>query len=275
MSSTFTGFLVVGVLLAGAARRASAAEIVGHRGAAYDAPENTLASVKLAWKQGADAAEIDVHLTADGQIVSFHDADTKRIGGRNKPVVQQTLAELQTLDAGAWKNAKYAGERIPTLAQVLDTIPEGKRLFIEIKCGPEIVPELARVLKAAGKKPEQTALISFSYEVMVAAKKQFPDLEAYWIVRLKENEQTRRWEPPVEELIEKARAANLDGLDLGMGRGISAEFVSEVKQAGLGFYTWTVNSVDDARNLDAWGADGITTDRPGWLREGLAGNNAK
>ena len=81
-------------------------------------------------------------------------------------MVDQTLAELKQLDIGSWKGEQWAGERIPTLAELLAIIPEGKRLFIEIKCGPEIAPRLVQVLQAAKKRPEQTCLISFSYHVM-------------------------------------------------------------------------------------------------------------
>ena len=76
-------------------------EIIGHRGASHDAPENTLASIKLAWEQGADAAEFDVFLSKDGQIVVIHDKDTKRVAGVDKPVVQQTLEELRKLIVAA------------------------------------------------------------------------------------------------------------------------------------------------------------------------------
>src|SRR4051794_19310515 len=86
--------------------RASAAppsvEIVGHRGASHDAPENTVAAIKLAWKQKADASEFDVYLSKDGKIVVIHDGTTKRTAGVAKKVIDQTLAELRELDAGKW-----------------------------------------------------------------------------------------------------------------------------------------------------------------------------
>ena len=125
-------------------------EIVAHRGASFDAPENTVAAIKLAWEQKADAAEFDVFLSKDGKIVVMHDPNTKRIGGVDRKVVDQTLAELRKLDVGRWKDARFAGERMPTLEEMLATVPAGKRVFIEVKCGPEIVPELDRVLKASG-----------------------------------------------------------------------------------------------------------------------------
>lgn len=247
-----------------------AVEIIGHRGASHDAPENTLASVNLAWDQDADAVEIDVYLSKDGRIVAFHDDTTERLAGVDKPVVEQTLAELQKLDVGRWKDPKFTGERIPTLSDVLATIPDGKRLFIEVKCGPEIVPTLQKDLKTAGKTPDQTAIISFSYKVVKAVKEAMPELKVYWVVGLEQDEQTGRWSPKLDELIDKAQAAGLDGLDLGKAGIIDEAYVSQVKQAGLGFYMWTINSPADARRLVKAGVEGLTTDRPGWLREQLS-----
>lgn len=242
---------------------AFASEIVAHRGASFDAPENTLASVNLAWRQRADGVEIDIYLTADGKIVAIHDKTTKRTGGgKDKPVVEQTLAELKQLDFGAWKSPKYAGERIPTLDEILKTIPEGKRLFIEIKTEAEIVPELKRVLAEAGRPAAQTPLICFSYEALRAAKEQLPQLKAYWLVALEKDKKTGRLNHTAAELIAGVKAAKLDGLDLGNSPPLTPEFVREVKDAGLELHVWTVNDVDKADEYRRLGIDGITTDRP-------------
>jgi glycerophosphoryl diester phosphodiesterase len=250
---------------------ALAVEIIAHRGASYDAPENTLASVNLAWTKNADAVEIDVYLSRDDQIVVIHDSTTKRTGGKDAKVVEQTLDELRQLDVGSWKDEKYVGERIPTLAEVLATIPAGKRLFIEVKCGPEIVPVLQKDLRQAGKSPEQTVIIGFSYEAMLAAKQALPDLQVYWLASLKQDKETGRWNPPVGEMIEKAKAAGFDGLNLSYkAEPIDEEFAQAIKRAGLGFYVWTVNSADDARRARRLGVEGITTDRPAWLRARLS-----
>src|ERR1043166_5600031 len=105
-----------------------AVEIVAHRGASYDAPENTLVSQELAWKQGADAAEFDVRATKDGQLAIMHDPTTKRTAGRDAKFADLTLAELRTLDAGSWKDAKFAGEKVPTIDEMLQHIAPGKRV---------------------------------------------------------------------------------------------------------------------------------------------------
>ncbi len=248
-----------------------ALEITGHRGASHDAPENTLAAVNLAWKRGADSVEIDIYLSKDGHIVAIHDPTTKRYGGPNRKVADQTLAELKSLDVGRWKDKKFTGERVPTLSEVLATIPPGKRLFIEIKAGAEIIPELKRVLKQSGRKPAEAALIGFSYKTMTAAKRVLPQHTAYWIVSVKRDKQTGVWSPAIDEMIVKTKAANLDGLDLGNAPAvIDRKYVQRVKQASLGLYVWTVNDKNEARRLRDAGIDGITTDRPGWLRKSLA-----
>jgi glycerophosphoryl diester phosphodiesterase len=263
------------LMLAGVTSRSQAVEIIGHRGASEDAPENTLASFRLAWKQNADAAETDVYLSKDGEIVVIHDANTRRVGGRDQKVVDQTLAELKQLDIGRWKGDQWAGERIPTLAELLEIIPQGKRLFIEIKCGPEIAPRLVQVLQAAKKRPEQTCLISFSYDVMQRVKKDLPALKCYWIVQLKRSRKTSAWSPTLAEIIRKTKAAGLDGVDFGDAPVIDRDFVAKVKKAGLGVYTWTVNSTNEADRLEQAGVNGITTNRPGVLKEYFQGRLEK
>ena len=115
--------------------------IIAHRGASGEAPENTMDAFKLAWELGADGIEGDFHLTHDGHIVAIHDKDTNKVTkGKNKLIVKKTnLQELQKIDVGSWKNEKYFKARIPTLEEVIDSLPMGKKFFIEIKCGTEII----------------------------------------------------------------------------------------------------------------------------------------
>ena len=122
-----------------------AVQIIGHRGASHDAPENTLSAFKLGYQQHADAVELDIYLTGDGKIAVLHDGDTLRISGVSNCVAQTSFEDLRKLEVGQWgkwTNKAYS-EKIPSLEEVLPLIPEGKRLFIEIKCGPEILPRLA------------------------------------------------------------------------------------------------------------------------------------
>ncbi|MFM7750164.1 MAG: glycerophosphodiester phosphodiesterase family protein [Opitutaceae bacterium] len=130
--------------------RLAAVDIVAHRGASHDAPENTVASARLGWSQGADAVETDIHLTKDGRVIVCHDKTTQRTTGHDGVITAMTLAELRALDAGRWKGPQFAGEKLPLLEEQLALIPAGKTMLVEIKTGPEIVPGFRRVLAAAG-----------------------------------------------------------------------------------------------------------------------------
>lgn len=269
----FLFFLAIAVFLAPCSARA--VEIIGHRGASHDAPENTLAAFHLAWKQGADAAEVDIWLSKDERIVALHDKTTKRTAGEDWAIAGRTLAELKTLDAGRWKGEQFAGERLPVLEEVLESVPPGKRLFIEIKCGAEVLPHLERVLAESGKSPRQVVLIAFDYDVITAAKKRMPQLEAYWLYGTTPNvdKETGKVSDYPEQLLARCRAAGLDGLDLKYDSDLKPEFLRQVREAGLGLYVWTVNDAEIAGRLARLGVDGITTDRPGWLRAQLGGGD--
>src|SRR5689334_22872731 len=119
-------------------------KIIGHRGAAFDAPENTISSFKLAFAQGADGVECDVHFTKDQKIVAIHDADMFRTSGVPARIAERTFEELRGLDIGSWGpwlNQGYK-ESLPTLENVLALVPKDKSCVIEIKCGAEILPSL-------------------------------------------------------------------------------------------------------------------------------------
>ena len=128
-------------------RRRDAVEIIAHRGSSFLAPENTRAAASLAWQEGADAVEGDFRLSRDGQIVCIHDDTLKRTAGVDRRVSELSLDELRQLDVGSWKAPQFTGERIATLDEMLATVPPGKRFYVEVKCGAEIVPELARHLR--------------------------------------------------------------------------------------------------------------------------------
>jgi glycerophosphoryl diester phosphodiesterase len=241
-------------------------EIIAHRGASHDAPENTLAAVRLAWAQQADAVECDVHLTRDGQLAVIHDPDTRRTTGRAALVRDATLAELQALDAGAWKEAKFAGEKIPSLDAWLALVPAGKRVFVEVKGGPEAIDALAGSLARSGLAPAQLVIISFDFATVRAAKLRCGEIAACWIVE----RDSVAGRLPLAELVARVRAAGLDGLDLEVTFPIEAGFVQQVRAAGIKLYVWTVDDPSLARDLIAAGVDGLTTNRPGWLRERLA-----
>lgn len=248
-------------------------ELVAHRGESHDAPENTLAAIRLAWERGADAVEFDVHLTADNKLIAIHDADTERVtAGRTKLVVARETAEtLRKLDVGAWQGPKFVGERAPMLDEVIATLPADpkKRLLIEVKVGPEATEPLAAAIEAAGRPPGQTAVISFNLETCRSVKKRLPKLKVYYLSSFKQNEDTGEVTPTVQELIRAAKEAKLDGFDVSFKGPVNAAFVKQVHDAGLELHVWTVDDPADGRRMLEAGVDGITTNRAAWIRERL------
>ena len=109
--------------------------IIAHRGASYLAPENTVAAAKLAWELGAGAVEVDVHLSKDNRVMVIHDKDTKKTcsGKKNLTIESTPSILLRDLDAGIWKGEEFKGEKIPFLSEIIETVPDGKILVVEIK----------------------------------------------------------------------------------------------------------------------------------------------
>ncbi len=265
------------ILITSPASVADAQLIVAHRGASYDAPENTLAAFRLAWEQNADAIEGDFYLTRDRQIVCIHDKTTKRVAP-NQPdrnVAESTLDELRTLDVGSWKSARFTNERVPTLTEVLATVPEGRQIFVEIKCGPGILPVLKPQLAASALKPEQITIICFNEAVVTEARKTMPQYRANWLTSYRQKTKTSPWAPSIEDVLKNLRRAKANGLGSNANlRAIDLPFVEKVRYAGFGFHAWTVNDPQAARTFRSLGAESITTDRPAFIREALDGTQS-
>jgi len=185
-------------------------------------------------------------------------------------VADSTLAELQALDVGTWKAARYRGERMPTLAQVLDVVPPGKKILIEIKSGPEIVPKLVEVLQATQLPRSQIIVIAFQEPVVVAVKRHLPELKVYWLAGFKQDKQTKVWSPTVDELLRTFDRLPADGLDVqGNRQFVDRTLVDQLRQRGKEFHVWTIDEPDDARHFQSLGADSITTNRPAAIRAAL------
>ncbi len=240
---------------------------VAHRGESYLAPENTLAAYNLAWKNGDKGVELDIYLTPDKKIVCIHDGTTGRTTGgqANLPIKETSSEELRKLDFGKWKAEQYAGEKIPFLSEVLDTIPKGGNLVIEIKVGPEILPYLVDVINKSGKR-KQVTIISFSMDSAAQCKKLMPDVPTLWLAAAGKNKETGQVEPYGQKHIQAALDNHLDGLDLEYSQ-ITKEFTDACKAAGLTLWVWTVDDPTKAKQLIEFGVDGVTTNRAQWLAE--------
>ncbi len=243
--------------------------IIAHRGESFDAPENTLASINLAWQRKADAVEIDVHLTADNQIVVIHDRNTKRISGVYKKVSAQTFESLRKLDVGSYKGNQWKDQKIPLLEEVLDIVPRGKQIFIEIKCGKDILPPISKVIKRSKLKSEQIKLIGFNFKTMSLSKIYIPKSEVFWL-RNSGRSALRFWKSNEDEIISRTLEKKLNGLDIKWHKLINKDLVDRIKSTGLKLFIWTVNDYKEADRLIQLGVDGVTTDRPQWIKEKLS-----
>ncbi|HVK60422.1 MAG TPA: glycerophosphodiester phosphodiesterase family protein [Bdellovibrionales bacterium] len=107
--------------------------VFGHRGSALTHPENTLSSLRAAVEMGAHGVEFDVRQTSDGHLVLMHDATVDRTTDGSGKLAKMTLAQIKALDAGSWKHSRFAGERVPTLAEVLEIMPKNIWLDVHVK----------------------------------------------------------------------------------------------------------------------------------------------
>lgn len=247
-------------------------EIVAHRGASFDAPENTLAAFRLAWEQDADAVEGDFYLTEDQEIVCIHDKDTARTAPEQpvRVVSKSSLQDLKQLDVGSWKGTRYKDERIPTLAEVLSIVPEGKKILIEIKCGPEIVPKLKQQLEQSDLSDEQILIICFNDEVIRSVRESMPQYKTNWLTGYRKSKKDDSWEPNSQTVLARLIRSKATGLGTqGRAEVINADFCKQIRDAGFELHVWTVNSAVEAKYYSQLNFKSITTDRPGLIRQSL------
>jgi len=233
--------------------------VLAHRGASGSAPENTLAALRLAVESGVEAAECDVRLSADRVPVLMHDASLERTAGVKQDVSALPLAELKKLDVGRWKGEKFAGERIPTLAEALELVRGKLALAVEIK--PQgIEREVLDVMQAAGLRPGDALIFSFHRSVIEKVRGLNPLLPTVWLIdNLPYREEDRR------TLLADALRAGCNGVGLPIEHA-DVDFIRAAHQVGLSTFVWTVNEASDARYLTRIDVDGLLTDRPELMR---------
>ena len=176
---------------------------------------------------------------------------------------------MRELDVGAWKGEKWAGEWIPTLREVIATVPPGKKLFIELKCGPEILLPLAAILAESDLDPMQAVILSFSDEVVSQARQLLPHAKALWITDYRRKWRDGGWAPSIGEILQTLERTGASGLASRAHRSIDAAFVQALRAAGMEFHVWTVDAPRTAARFLVLGVDSIITNRPGWLRARL------
>ena len=222
--------------------------VMGHRGAGGLAPENTLAAVQQAIDNGADWVEIDVQETADGEVVVVHDSDFMKVAGVDLKVWDATLAEVEAIDVGLRFDPAFAGERVPTLAQVLTQCRDTVGVNIELKDyghGQRLEERVAEIVEAAGMQ-EQVILMSLKPTVVKAMKA----LRPAWTVGLL-----------MSVAVGDASTLEADFLAVN-GRFVTRAFVARAHRVGKQVYAWTTNDAVSMSTMTGRGVDGLITDYP-------------
>jgi glycerophosphoryl diester phosphodiesterase len=228
--------------------------IIAHRGFSGRYPENTLRALREALALPVDGCEIDTHRTADGVPVLLHDATVNRTTDGKGAIRELTLEQVRALDAGSWKGAEFAGEKVPTLAEALNTLKGRGLLVIEIKAAG-MAAEVVWAVRKAGSLG-QCVVFSFDDGVVRQVAELEPRLPAIWLlgqVPVEEDEQ--------QELLLDALESRCAALAPHYG-ALTPEFVRRAHRLGLGLWAWTVDDPAAMRRVAALGADALITNWP-------------
>jgi glycerophosphoryl diester phosphodiesterase len=227
--------------------------VFGHRGAMGHAPENTFASFERAVEIGVDAIELDVHLSADDEVVVIHDHELNRTTNGQGVVHDLTLAQLKRLDAGAHFGPEWAGQRIPTLAEVLAWARRRCVLDIEIKGGPWPYPGIeARVVDLIRRHQmvDQTIVISFDHPTVARVKALAPEIAAGTLYSCR----------PVDP-VRVALDAGADAI-LPFWAYCDPRTVERAHAAGLSVHPWATSDPDLIELLAGIDVDSICSNHP-------------
>ncbi|WP_455385717.1 glycerophosphodiester phosphodiesterase family protein [Acidihalobacter prosperus] len=230
------------------------AQLIGHRGAALLAPENTMAGIELAARLGLQWIEIDAQLSRDGVLVLMHDHELERTTDLTGTVREHDWATLAQADAGSWFGADYSGTRIPRLDAVIERCRAlGLYMHIEIKPldvhetdTAEAVADLLRSIAL----PEALVISSFSGDTVAAMHRLLP-----------EHPRAQGAEHFPENWREISRSLELDAWHVDADI-VTPELAPMLREAGLTVRAWTVNDRARAQQLIDWGVESVFTDDP-------------
>ncbi|RAR55710.1 glycerophosphoryl diester phosphodiesterase [Paraburkholderia unamae] len=234
--------------------------VAAHRGGGTLAPENTLAALRIGASYGHTMVEFDAKLSTDNIAFLLHDDTVDRTSNGHGAAACMRYAELAALDAGSWRDARFAGERMPTLAEVAASCRElGLAANVEIKpctgrdveTGRIVAAETARLWsgEAEGAQGVSPLLSSFSYAALEAARDAAPDLPRGLL-----------FERVPTDWREQTAALGCVSLHASH-RHLDEALVGRIKAAGLFMLAYTVNDLERARELVRWGVDTVCTDR--------------
>ena len=267
-SKFLPGFCLLLPLLAGCTMKTGfqreGFKVIAHRGASVDAPENTLAAIKLGIEQGSDGVEFDVYRTSNGQLALMHDKDVLRTtnfkevftDGQSAKVAELSLAQLRRLDAGSWHSAAYAGEKVPTLEEALELLRGRSTPVIEIK--PEdIGQDVAMIVQKLGIEKE-VFVQSFSPRAIREFHEVLPGVTTGYLTGNKVSDDS------IARAREHRRIAAEAGASVVVCNYKLADqaYIEELHSSGFIVWVYTVDDEGIMRSLMESGIDGIITNVP-------------
>lgn len=223
--------------------------VIAHRAGAAAAPENTLSALKKAIAAEADMAEIDVRMTRDGRLVVLHDGNLERTAGVDRNVWEMDYAEVRSLDVGAWYSSAFAGERVPSLEEMLAASQDRIPLMIELKpasVDQDLVEKAVRLIRAADMEG-QCILACSDLEPLRRSKELAPELDTVYIGGTLD--------------LALCGLAYVDGFSIYSG-ALTEEMVEQAHGEGKKVYVWTVNTAAELRAARKLAVDGVVTDDP-------------
>ena len=228
--------------------------VIGHRGLAGEAPENTLAGIRMAARQGLQWVELDVTLLGDGTPVLFHDRRLNRTTDKKGRLSSLTCSWLLEVDAGSWFSEQFSSERIPTLSEALILIKElelGLNLELKTNGCPEsrLVTTVLQAIEEVAFSKDRLLISSFNYQALVHLSSRSNIQVGCLFERL-----PLSWR-------KKAKKVNAVSIHLN-GKRISQGQAVKIKAAGYELYCYTVNTQAAMQQLNQWGVDGVFTDFP-------------
>ncbi|HEX4824413.1 MAG TPA: glycerophosphodiester phosphodiesterase family protein [Candidatus Polarisedimenticolaceae bacterium] len=230
--------------------------VFAHRGASIDAPENTLAALKLAGQEGTDFVELDVQESRDGIVLVAHDADLMKIGRSPLKIWESDAAALRAVDIGSYRGPQFASERVPTLAEALDACKGVCKVDIELKDyghDERLEERVAEIVEAAGM---QDHIVTMSLSAPMTAK--MKQLRPQWTSGL---------------LVAKAMgdASRLPGDFLAVQASMATRaFIRHAHAAGKSVYVWTIDDPAKMLRYIGLGVDGLITNRPALAKRVVA-----
>lgn len=236
--------------------------VIAHRGASGYAPENTIAAFKLAVEMGFDLIENDVHKTKDGVIVVSHDGSLERCTDGTGKIADQTLAEVQSVNAGVKFGDQYPRQKIPTLQEALASLPNNAGFCIELKVNG-IAEDVSRMVEEAGQV-ERTVIFAFDPSNGPIVKKENPLLSFLYLVSIRQEHAMER----VAEVVETALRSQADIIGVNHD-GCSPELVKAAKRRGVRVWVWTVDDFQRAKECVLMGIDGIISNKPDVARAAI------